>query len=385
MTSLAVLAFAAMLAWIGLLTARGGFWRCDQRLPAVTSEPGAWPAVVCVVPARNEAGSIGRAVVSLLGQNYPGALSVIVVDDESTDRTAEEARTAGATVLTGAPLPPGWTGKVWAQAQGVAHIAQHSPDAQWMLLTDADIAHAPDAVSSLIAKGEAESLNLVSLMVLLRCCSAWERLLIPPFVFFFQKLYPFRWVNDPARTAVAAAAGGCMLVRRAALEAAGGMAVIRDRLIDDCALAAHLKRNGPIWIGLSTRTHSLRAYETLSELWSMVARTAYTQLEYRPSLLVATVLGMVLLYLIPPIASIAGLATLTPAAGLAGAGGWFLMAVAMGPTAELYRQPFWRAGLLPIAGAMYTAMTVDSAIRHWRGRGSAWKGRRYGGLRAAGR
>ena len=385
MTSLSVLAFAALLAWIGLLAVRGSFWRCDQRLPTCTSEPETWPAVVCVIPARDEAGSIGPAVASLLGQDYPGALSVIVVDDESADGTADEARTAGATVIAGAPLPPGWTGKVWAQSQGVAHVEQQCPNAGWLLLTDADIAHAPDAVRRLVAKGEAEHLNLVSLMVLLRCRGAWERLLIPPFVFFFQKLYPFRWVNDPARTTIAAAAGGCMLVRRAALESAGGMAMIRDRLIDDCALAALLKSNGPIWIGLSTRTHSLRAYDRLSELWSMVARTAYTQLEYRPSLLVATVLGMIFLYLIPPIASIAGLATLTPAVALAGAGGWGLMSLAMGPTAKLYRQPVWRTGLLPIAGAMYAAMTVDSAIRHWRGGGGAWKGRRYGGLRTASR
>ena len=376
MSALTALAVASLLAWLWLAAFRGGFWRCSRQLPADPPAPAAWPEVVAVIPARDEAETIGRAVASLRDQDYPGRLSVVVVDDESRDGTAAAARTADpeVEVVAGAPLPSGWVGKVWAQAQGLERVERAHPDTEWVLLTDADIAHDPTAVRRLVATGEASGLDLVSLMVRLRCASGWERLLIPAFVFFFQKLYPFPWVADPRRR-TAAAAGGCMLVRRSALAAAGGLAVIADRLIDDCALAAALKPRARIWLGLATRSRSLRPYPRLADIWSMVARSAYTQLRHSPLLLAGTLAGMVLIYLVPPLAALTWpLHGNTAAAGL-GAAAWLLMAAAFLPTLRLYRLAAWRAATLPVAALLYTAMTFDSALAHWRGRGAAWKGR----------
>lgn len=381
MTSLAV---AALAVWIGLALFRGGFWRADQRLPEAAGAS-AWPAVVAVIPARNEVASIARTVASLKAQDYPGHLTVIVVDDNSDDGTGDAARAAGAdVVLAGKPLPDAWSGKLWAVMQGVAEVTEVAPGAEFLLLTDADIAHDPGNLKRLVAKAMDGNLDLVSLMVRLNCETAWERLLIPAFVFFFQKLFPFRWVNDPSK-ATAAAAGGCMLVRRRALEAAGGIAAIRGHLIDDCALARLLKRNGGIWLGLTKATVSLRRYGRLGEIWSMVARTAYEQLGHSPLNLVGTVAGMVLLYLAPPGAFAAGLVTGQAAAALAGGAGWSLMAALFAPTLRLYGRPAWEGLLLPVAGLLYTLMTVDSARRHYLGRGGGWKGRAYSGSAGEGR
>lgn len=383
-TALAV-ALAAVAAWLVLLFGYGRlWWRADQRLPAAAPERADWPAVVAVVPARDEAPYVGAAVGSLLAQDYPGRFSVILIDDGSTDGTAEvaraAARAAGAedrlTVVAGAPLPEGWTGKNWAVARGIEHAAAADPEARYLLLTDADIVHEPRNLRRLVGKAEDEARDLVSLMVLLVCQSPAERLLIPAFVFFFQKLYPFPLVNEP-KSRVAGAAGGCILVRRRALEAAGGMAAIRGALIDDCALAARVKAHGPIWLGLATETRSIRPYGGLRGVWTMVARAAYAQLHHSPLLLAGTVAGMAFLYLVPPAAALVGLAAGAWPLAAAGLAGWLGMSMAYAPTLHLYRQPLPAAALLPVAALLFALMTVDSALRHWRGRGGAWKGRTY--------
>lgn len=380
-TELAVSAFAALLAWLWLALLRGGFWRCDRHLPFGTSEPDIWPTVAAVIPARNEAETIARSVRSLLVQDYPGGLVVVVVDDQSTDRTTDEVRRAATAakveIVSGAPLPAGWTGKVWAMHQGLRRVDAVSPMARYVLLTDADIGHGADSLRLLVARAEAEGLDLVSLMVRLRCEAFWERWLIPAFVFFFQKLYPFAWVNDPDRL-TAAAAGGCMLVRRAALDRIGGIAAIRGRVIDDCALAAEIAREGRIWIGLARKSHSIRGYDGLSGIWNMVARSAYVQVGNSPLLLAGTVAGMAFLYVLPPAALIAGFIVGDAAALAFGAAGWALMSALYVPMLLEYGLGAWRAPLLPLVAALYTAMTLSSAWRHYRGRGAAWKGRAYG-------
>ena len=366
---MSVAAALSLVVWLVLLFFRGRFWRADQRLDPNTPELAAWPAVIAVIPARNEAATIGRSVASLLGQNYPGAFSLVVVDDDSDDGTAAAAGVSDRlTVVSGEPLPPGWTGKLWAVHQGL----ERTGDAAFVLLTDADIEHPPQSLRRLVAKAEQGDLDLVSLMVRLRCETFWERLLIPAFVFFFQKLFPFPRVNDPDRPE-AAAAGGCMLVRRAALERSGGIEAIRHRLIDDCALAAGIKPGGPIWLGLTEDVHSLRAYQRLGEIWTMVARTAYEQLRRSPLALIGTMFGMAVIYLVPPLAVVGG-DGVARACGLAA---WLLMVVAYRPTLRLYGLPAWHGLLLPVAALFYSLMTIDSARRHGRGQGGAWKGRSY--------
>jgi hopene-associated glycosyltransferase HpnB len=318
MSWLSILSAASLVLWLYLLLGRDGFWRAQPRFEdEAPPQPTSWPPVVAVVPARNEAAHVGTALRSLLAQNYPGEFAVVVIDDHSTDRTGDIARALTnegphrLDVIEAAALPAGWTGKLWAIAQGVRHAAYEFPEVRYLLMTDADIAHAPGSLARLVAKSEAQRLDLVSLMVKLRGASFWERFLIPPFVFFFQKLYPFAAVNDATRR-VAAAAGGCMLVRCEALREAGGIEAIRDRLIDDVALAQAIKARhggGRIWLGLSATTASLRGYEHLRGVWNMVARSADTQLGHSLPLLIATVLGMALIYLVPPIALVTGAVT----------------------------------------------------------------------------
>ncbi len=379
--TLSLLAAASLGIWVVLTWFHGDFWKARPRL-GDSAEGTGDAAVACVVPARNEAATIAATVRSLLGQRHTGRILVIVVDDGSSDGTAAEARLAAAgdtrlIVLEGKPLPAGWTGKMWAVHQGVEEAAWRLPEAEFLLLTDADIVHAGDLLARLEAKAEAEGLDLVSLMVRLRCESLWERLLIPAFVYFFQKLYPFPWVNDPRRR-TAAAAGGCMLVRRAALERAGGVAAIRGRVIDDVALAAAIKAaRGVLWLGLTEDAESLRAYDSLGEIWRMVARTAFVQLGHSGVLLAGTVAGMALTYLVPPLGLVAGLASAAPWPALMCAAAWVLMARTYLPTLRLYGQKPMFAACLPLAALLYTLMTMDSARRHWRGLGNAWKGRRY--------
>ncbi len=368
--------------WLYLLAARGGFWQAREREEGgpVGNPPDSrhWPIISAVIPARDEAECIGETVASLLRQDYPGAFDVIVVDDQSRDGTAQiaqkAAETIGAdnrlTVLAGRSLPGGWTGKLWAQHQGVefANAKPEPPDL--VLFTDADIVYAPDVLTSLVGRAQAGGYGLTSLMVKLRCESFAERFFIPAFIFFFQMLYPFAWANNP-RSSTAAAAGGCMLVRRDALRDAGGMMAIRDALIDDCALAKILKAHGPIWIGLTGRVHSIRAYPSIEDIRRMVSRTAYAQLRYSPLLLAGTVLGLVLTYLAP-------VALALFASGLAqflGLFTWLLMAFAFKPTLRFYGLSRLWGLALPAIAALYMAFTLDSAYQHARGRGGMWKGR----------
>ncbi len=363
-----VVGAAALAVWLWLVLAHGGFWLARERDGDARAAPARWPSVVAVVPARDEAEVIARSVGSLAAQDYPGEFGIVVVDDDSTDGTAAIARALGGervSVVAGAPLPAGWTGKLWAVAQGVD--AAGSPD--WLWLTDADIEHAPDTLASLVARGEGEGRVLVSLMAKLRCARVAERALIPAFVFFFQLLYPFARVNRPGRTA--AAAGGCMLVRRKALSQAGGIGAIRGALIDDCAFGALMKRQGPVWLGLTERSRSIRAYDTAGHVAAMIARSAYAQLGYSPPRLAGTVLGLALVYLAPPCLALLG----DGAARVLGLVAWALMALSFQPMLRFYRRsPLWGAALPGIA-AFYAGCTLLSAWAHWRGRGGMWKGR----------
>ncbi len=369
----AAVAAIGLAIWIYLLLGRGMFWlareRDDRDAPPA---PAVWPTVVAVVPARNEADVVARSLGSLLAQDYPGSFRVVLVDDQSEDATSQIARSlAGAgrlEVLSGSPPRRGWVGKMWAVSQGVAHASQTLPD--YLLLTDADIGHQPDNLRHLVARAEAGRLALVSLMVRLHCATLAERLLIPAFVFFFDMLFPFGWVNDP-RNKVVAGAGGCMLVRREALEAAGGIGTIHDAVIDDCALAARLKRQGPIWLGLTDRAWSLRPYEGFGDVARMVSRSAYAQLGYSPWLLAGTVLGMALTYLAPAVLAL----SLHGWGAILGAVTWLLMGLSFQPMLRLYRlSPLWGLAL-PLIGALYTLFTLQSAVQVWRGRGGMWKGR----------
>jgi hopene-associated glycosyltransferase HpnB len=396
------LAFLSLVVWLGLLCFRGQFWQADQRLEEVETEIpqpylDVYPSVCAVVPARNEAAMLPVSLRSLLSQDYPGSYWVILVDDHSTDGTASVARAVAQDlnkssqleIISGAPLPPGWTGKLWAMEQAIRHAQNLTPSPDYLLFTDADIEHECGNLRRLVAKAQSQDLDLVSLMVRLRCENFWEQLLIPAFVFFFQKLYPFRWVNHPTNR-TAAAAGGCILIRNQALNQIGGIQVVRQALIDDCALAQAVKSSGKsdvdvtaasvkgqIWLGLSSLTRSLRPYPSLSSIWEMVARTAYTQLNYSPLLLLGTICGMTLIYLVPPVAAILGGLTGNWLVAIAGLSGWLLMALAYFPTIQFYGCSPLLAFCLPIVALLYTLMTLDSALRHWQGRGGAWKGRVY--------
>jgi hopene-associated glycosyltransferase HpnB len=373
MALLTILAIAAFAVWVYLIACRGGFWLAAERDDGGPA-PSAWPAVNAVIPARDEAESVGQTVASLLQQDYRGAFSVVLVDDHSSDGTAAVARQAAATavdrltVVQGADLPAGWTGKLWAMQQGVDRALANEPG--YLLFTDADIVFAPDTLARLVAQAESEKLVLNSLMVKLRCESFAERAFIPAFVFFFQMLYPFTWVNDRARS-TAAAAGGCMLVRREALAAAGGIEAIRGALIDDCALARALKPQGPIRLSLTERAHSIRRYPGLEDIRRMVARSAYTQLNYSPLLLAGTLAGMALVYLAPALLALFG----HGAAQTLGLLAWALMAVAFLLILRFYRlAPLW-APVLPLIALGYMAFTLDSAYQYARKRGGLWKGR----------
>jgi hopene-associated glycosyltransferase HpnB len=378
-----LLAAAALAIWAYLLLGRGFFWlareRDDTLVPKSLAAPKAWPSVTVIVPARDEADVIAEAIGSLVAQNYPGRFGVVLVDDQSSDGTADVARRAARaasptdrlTVLTGSEPPAGWTGKLWALERGFRYVEQAAEPPDYVLFTDADIAYrAPAAIRRLVEGALARGTVLTSLMVRLRCESFAERLLVPAFVFFFDMLYPFAWVND-ARKKTAAAAGGCMLVRRQTLVNAGGIQKIRGALIDDCALAALLKRHGPIRLGLTKRVESLRPYPKIADIRRMVARSAYAELRYSPLRLAGALVGMALTYLAPPLFAIFG----EGLAQIFGLVAWLAMAIAFVPMLILYRRwPLWGIAL-PVIAAFYTAFTLDSAIQHWRGRGGAWKGR----------
>ncbi|MFD8293201.1 glycosyltransferase [Streptomyces lavendulae] len=415
---LLIAAYASLAAWLWLTFAQGMFWRTDVRLPP-RSAPARWPSVAIVVPARDEAEVLPLSLPSLLAQDYPGEAGIVLVDDGSSDGTAALAARLAAeqpglplTVVSPGDPPPGWTGKLWAVRHGIAHVrtahtrahvnghahepahepahapapgtaegsapgAPPGPGPEFLLLTDADIAHEPDSLRELVAAATSAGLDLVSQMARLRVVSPWERLIVPAFVYFFAQLYPFRRINRPgARTS--AAAGGCVLLRTEAAVRAGIPDSIRQAVIDDVALARAVRRGGGrIWLGLAERVDSVRPYSGLGDLWRMVSRSAYAQLRHRPVLLAGTVAGLVLVYLVPPAALCAGLAAGRPAVAWAGGTAWLLMTGTYLPMLRYYRQSPLLAPLLPLTALLYLLMTVDSAVRHYRGRGAAWKGRTY--------
>jgi hopene-associated glycosyltransferase HpnB len=380
MIALALATFASA-AWLYLLLGRGGFWRArprDEAGPPLVADA-VLPTVVALIPARNEAQGIRASVASLLAQDYPGPLSVVVIDDESTDATAaialDAARACNAldrfTALRASARPHGWTGKLWALQCGLDALSPGSrPD--YVLFTDADIVHARDNVRSLVGRAERDGLGLVSIMARLRCVSFVERAFIPAFVFFFAMLYPFDWINRRDRRS-AGAAGGCMLLRRAALEDSGGLGAIGGAIIDDCALARRIKMRHALWLGLSDRVHSTRACESLSDIRNMIVRSAYAQLHFSPVLLASTVLAMIVTYLAPPILAITG----EGPARVLGVCAWGMMALALQPTLRFYRVSSWWGLALPVIALMYVVFTLDSAWQAMRGRAGAWKGRVY--------
>lgn len=388
MSTLTWIATGSLAAWGWLLLGQGFFWRTDVRLPPRTP-PADWPAVAVVVPARDEAEVLPMSLPSLLAQDYPGPLEIFVVDDGSTDGTGELARALAEehggpplTVASPGEPAPGWTGKLWAVRHGTA-LALDRTGAEYLLLTDADIAHGPDSLRELVAAARSRGLDLVSQMARLRVTTFWERMVVPAFVYFFAQLYPFRRVNRPGgRTA--AAAGGCVLLRSEAALRAGVPESIRQAVIDDVALARAVRRSGGrIWLGLADRVDSVRPYPGLGPLWRMVSRSAYAQLLYSPLLLAATVAGLAVVYLAPPVAVLAGALTGAVVPLVCGGLAWAVMAGTYAPMLRYYRQPLWLAPLLPVTGLLYLLMTVDSAVQHHRGRGAAWKGRTYARPEAA--
>jgi len=403
------LAAAATLAiWLYLLLFRGAFWRefarhaaqpvassstaprigapagssplivassvaSSSTAPHIVAPARSSPRIVAVVPARDEADVVGRAIASLAAQRAPGYFHIILMDDHSSDGTAGIATAAASrdllTVVAAAPLPLGWKGKLWAVAEGIRHAEALQPD--FLLLTDADIVHSPDTVANLAARAQAEGYDLVSYMATLACVTPAERALVPAFVFFFFLLYPPAWVRSPQR-ATAGAAGGCMLIRYRMLEKIGGITAIRGELIDDCALARAVKRaGGRVWLGLGETTHSIRPYRTFFEVGRMISRSAFTQLHHSGALLLGTVAGLLLTYLAPPVLT---LFAPQPAAGMA-AMAWLWMSICYLPALRYYRRSWWAAPLLPLVALFYAGATVHSAISYWSGAGGQWKGR----------
>jgi hopene-associated glycosyltransferase HpnB len=372
-----LLAAVALLVWLYLLLARGGFWRVSAQLAQPPVDHDLARSIVAVIPARNEAGVVGDAVRSLLQQDFGGSMHVIVVDDGSTDDTEGAAARAAAgigameqlSVIRGAPLPAQWSGKVWAMSQGVAAAAPFAPD--YLLFTDADIHHAPENVAALLTTAEAQARDLVSFMVKLRQDTFAEKTLIPAFVFFFLMLYPPAWIARPDHR-IAAAAGGCILIRPAALERIGGLAAIRSQIIDDCALARAVKdAGGSIWLGLTRSARSIRSYGSFSEIGRMISRTAFNQLRHSYVLLAATIAGLILTYLLPPLLLLSG----RPLAMVLGATAWLLMSLVYAPLLRFYRRsPLWSV-CLPLVAMFYAAATIYSAVQYSLGRGGRWKGR----------
>jgi hopene-associated glycosyltransferase HpnB len=404
-----LLTLISLTIWIVLVWFWGQFWQCNQQLNIEPTQSSLKKAeikksICAIIPARNEAEVLPKTLRSLLQQTYP--VTAILVDDQSSDGTAKVAQEVAESlgievfyvnnsppyipnilkkeqpklyILPSQPLPAEWTGKLWALEQGTRYANTFNPPPDYLLLTDADIDRVPGNLHSLVTKATEEELDLVSLMVLLRCQSFWEKLLIPTFIFFFQKLYPFPWVNDPQKS-TAAAAGGCILIKREVLERIGRIECIKNALIDDCALAKAVKESHPqskIWLGLTRSVYSVRPYDSLGTIWDMVARTAFTQLNYSRLLLLGTLMGMVLVYVVPPIGAIGGSLAGNWEVAIAGFSAWFLMSLAYFPTVRLYgRSPLWTLAL-PVIALLYMLMTLDSAWRHWQGRGGSWKGRVY--------
>jgi len=376
---LTVLSFATLFVWLVLVFFWGKFWQIWESDADRQSSPAppTWPSVAAVIPARNEAASIAQVVAALAKLEYPGEFFILIVDDHSEDGTAELARQAAADsgasarvqILSAPPLAPGWTGKLWALNSGVSVAAAANPDLLWF--TDADIAHSPETLRRLVSRAQQNKLDLTSLMVLLESRTLAERLLIPAFLYFFLLLYPPYWIATP-RAKTAGAAGGCILLRHSALERIGGLAAIRNELIDDCSLARAVKRSGgKIWMGLTRASRSLRSYSGFVEIRDMIARTAFTQLRYSALRLLGTLAGLVLTFVAPVVLSFASNARIWLPALLA----WCLMTASFLCTVTYYRlSPIW-SPLLPLSALFYSYATLLSAIRYWLGRGAQWKGR----------
>jgi hopene-associated glycosyltransferase HpnB len=382
-----ILAVVSLLVWIVLTFLRGAFWQLLAFDDDISKQDSLdrWPRVVTIVPARNEAATIARTVASLVKQDYPGELRVVVVDDHSEDGTGalarEAAERAGAPervlILQGAALESGWTGKLLAMQQGVVSAVAREADYFWF--TDADIEHAPDTLGRVVQRAEKGALDLASLMALSQVNSFAERLLIPPFLYFFLKLYPPAWTARRKRN-TAGAAGGCILVKRTALERIGGLAAIRGEVIDDCKLAQAVKRTGGgIWMGLTRKSISLRTYTSFTEIQDLIARTAFTQLGYSWLALAGTLLAMLVTYLLPVIFTFSA----RPVLWRLGLAAWALMAITYLPTVRFYRlSPLWAAAL-PAAAGFYTYATWLSAVRYWLGRGGQWKGRAQASVKSS--
>jgi hopene-associated glycosyltransferase HpnB len=397
-----ILSAVSVLIWLYLTLGRGAFWhlRSFDDDPSTHAAPSTWPAIVAIVPARNEAESIGQTLTALLQQNYPGKFSILVIDDQSEDQTSNIAQQIAKpssaqsriTIHVASPLPAGWTGKLWALNVGVSLSGDRSeipspsepicfprPTSQqprqiapaFFWFTDADVVHAPDTLRRLVARAQQNHLDLTSLMVLLRARSVPERALIPAFLFFFLKLYPPRWTADP-KSNTAGAAGGCILLRREALTRIGGLTAIRNEVIDDCALARAIKHSGGrIWMGLTHASVSQRAYRTFAEIRDMIARTAFTQLRYSTTLLLGTLAGLFVTYLAP----VALLLAQSYATRVLALTAWLLMSLTFLPTIRFYRLSLRWMPLLPLAALFYAYATSLSAIRYWLNRGALWKGR----------
>lgn len=374
-----LMAASALAAWGKLLFAHGRFWRTGTRLTPVNAvSASVWPDVAVVVPARDEAESIQPCLATLLQQDYKGRLSVIVIDDGSTDGTGDLARQVPdphgrLTVVTGRERPEGWSGKLWAVHQGEMVAREKVSADGFILLTDADILHSALHLETLVEKAQRDGLDMLSEMVVLNCESAAERLLVPAFVYFFAMLYPFEKVNDPT-SEVAGAAGGTILVRRAMLERIGGVETVRGALIDDCSLASDIKRaGGKLYLGHSTLAWSIRPYRGAGDIWRMIARTAYVQLRYSPIILLCTVIGMGLVWLAPVYFALFGRGRVR----VMGGASLFLAVISFLPTLSRFRLSPLRALALPVVAAFYMAATIGSAVDHHRGRGVQWKSRFY--------
>ena len=385
-----VIALISLIAWVYLVFLHEGFWRGEQRL-RFQPPPAQWPARTAIIPARDEEATIAPVIAAHMKSAYPGNFHVILVDDQSSDATAKLAQDAAIkaksesqsahdfTIVSGTALPMGWSGKIWAMAQGIAKAEEIAPDTRYFLFTDADIAHAPTTLTRLVSKAKKGSFALTSLMARLDARGAWGALLIPAFIYFFQKLYPFKASNNLWRP-TAAAAGGCMLVDKNALMKSGGLEAMKSELIDDCALAAQIKGAAarPIWIGLGDdEVVSLRDNRSFASIWNMVARTAFSELNHSWSRLIGAMAGMILVYFAGPISLITWPFHQNGFAGTIGTGAVTLMAISYIPTLKLYRQPLWRAVTLPIAAFFYVLMTVNSGLRYAKGSGGLWKGRTY--------
>ena len=372
-----VAAICALSIWIYLLLFRGGFWKMSDALPCAMKTTESAKKVAVIVPARNEADVVGRSVCSLLNQTRVPQIHIFLVDDSSSDGTAEVARACAdnagrsgqLTIIAGRPLPPGWSGKLWAVHQGIEHAGAFQPD--FLLLTDADIDHAPGSVVTLLDVAENGPRDLASFMVKLHCETLAERALVPAFVFFFFLLYPPAWISDPRRR-TAGAAGGSILIRPAALERAGGIEAIRAEVIDDCALARRVKSSGgSVWLGLATETRSIRPYGNFAEVGKMISRSAFNQLQHSALLLLLALAGLILTYVFPLLLLFSG----QPLASLLGAAAYLLMVSCFLPSVRFYGLNWLWAPALPLIALFYMGATFHSAFKYWGGRGGEWKGR----------